>query len=160
AYAHLPERFRPQRQIVAAELPDAAARLTLLALAVEKLTRAGYRYIGMDHFARPDDDLARAQDAGTLQRNFQGYSTCGNTDLIGLGVSSISHVGETFSQNARELPAYYAALDAGRLPVVRGLSMTRDDTIRADAIQQLMCHGTLDTGEFDRRHAIDFDDYF
>lgn len=160
AYAHLPERFKAQRQIVAADLPDAATRLQLLGLAVEKLTGAGYRYIGMDHFAKPGDDLARAQDAGTLQRNFQGYSTCGNTDLIGLGVSSISHVGDTFSQNARELPGYYAMLDDGRLPVVRGLLMTHDDAIRADAIQQLMCHGTLDTQEFDRRHAIVFDDYF
>jgi oxygen-independent coproporphyrinogen III oxidase len=160
AYAHLPERFKAQRQIVAADLPSSATRLTLLGLSVEKLTAAGYRYIGMDHFARPGDDLARAQDAGTLQRNFQGYSTHGDCDLIGLGMSSISHVGETFSQNARDLPTYYAALDAGRLPVVRGLTLNDDDFIRADAIQQLMCHGVLEIPAFERRHKIDFSEYF
>ena len=160
AYAHLPERFKAQRQIVAADLPDAATRLKLLGLSVEKLTAAGYRYVGMDHFARPSDDLAQAQDAGTLQRNFQGYSTHGDCDLIGLGMSSISHVGATFSQNARELPAYYAALDAGRLPLVRGLTLDDDDFIRADAIQRLMCHGILDIPAFEARHQIDFDEYF
>ena len=160
AYAHLPERFKGQRQIVAADLPDAEMRLALLGLAVADLTAAGYRYIGMDHFARPDDDLARAQEAGTLQRNFQGYSTCAQCDLIGLGMSAISHVGTTFSQNARELPGYYAALDAGRLPVVRGLDLDEDDRIRADAIQQLMCHGVLDIPGFERRHALDFGAYF
>jgi len=160
AYAHLPERFKAQRQIVAADLPDAATRLKLLGLSVEKLTAAGYRYVGMDHFARPSDDLAQVQDAGTLQRNFQGYSTHGDCDLIGLGMSSISHVGATFSQNARDLPAYYAALDAGRLAVVRGLTLDDDDFIRADAIQQLMCHGILDIPAFEARHQIDFDEYF
>src|SRR5678815_5609040 len=160
SYAHLPERFKAQRQIVAAELPDAATRLKLLGLSVEKLTAAGYRYIGMDHFARPSDDLAQAQDTGTLQRNFQGYSTHGDCDLIGLGMSSISHVGATFSQNARDLPTYYAALDAGRLPVVRGLMLDQDDFIRADAIQHLMCHGFLDIAAFERRHQLDFNEYF
>jgi oxygen-independent coproporphyrinogen-3 oxidase len=160
SYAHLPERFKAQRQIVAADLPDAATRLKLLGLSVEKLTAAGYRYIGMDHFARPSDDLAQAQAAGTLQRNFQGYSTHGDCDLVGLGMSSISHVGATFSQNARDLPAYYAALDAGRLPVVRGLTLDDDDFIRADAIQQLMCHGFLDVAAFERRHQLDFNEYF
>ena len=160
AYAHLPERFKAQRQINAVDLPSAATRLDLLALTVETLTAAGYRYIGMDHFARPDDDLARAQDAGTLQRNFQGYSTHGDCDLIGLGMSSISHIGASFSQNARELPAYYAALDAGRLPVARGLELDENDVIRADAIQQLMCHGVLDIAAFEAKHALDFAAYF
>ena len=159
-YAHLPERFKAQRQIDAADLPDAAMRLGLLGLTVETLTAAGYRYIGMDHFARPGDDLARAQDAGSLQRNFQGYSTHADCDLIGLGMSSISHIGASFSQNARDLPGYYAALDAGRLPVVRGLALDDDDVIRADAIQQLMCHGTLDVAAFETRHRLDFDRYF
>jgi oxygen-independent coproporphyrinogen-3 oxidase len=159
-YAHLPERFKAQRQIVAADLPNAATRLALLGLSVDKLTGAGYRYIGMDHFARPGDDLAVAQDAGTLQRNFQGYSTHGNCDLIGLGMSSISHIGNTFSQNARDLPTYYAALDAGRLPVVRGLTLDSDDVIRADVIQQLMCHGVLDIPAFETRHHLDFAVYF
>ncbi len=159
-YAHLPERFKAQRQIEAADLPDAATRLALLGLTVETLTAAGYRYIGMDHFARPGDDLARAQDAGTLQRNFQGYSTHADCDLIGLGMSSISHIGASFSQNARDLVGYYAALDAGRLPVVRGLALDEDDLIRADAIQQLMCHGTLDVAAFEERHRLDFAAYF
>lgn len=160
AYAHLPERFKAQRQIVADELPSAAQRLDLLALTVEKLTGAGYRYIGMDHFARPDDELAQAQDAGTLQRNFQGYSTHGDCDLIGLGVSAISHIGASFSQNARDLPTYYAALDSGRTPVARGLSMSDDDILRAEVIQHLMCHGTLDIDAFQLRHRLDFAVYF
>jgi len=160
AYAHLPERFKAQRRIHAADLPSAATRLDLLGLTVETLTAAGYRYIGMDHFARPDDDLARAQDAGTLQRNFQGYSTCADCDMIGLGMSSISHIGASFSQNARDLPGYYAALDAGRLPVVRGIELDDDDILRADLIQQLMCHGRLDIAAFEARHRIDFAVYF
>ncbi|MBS0569958.1 MAG: oxygen-independent coproporphyrinogen III oxidase [Proteobacteria bacterium] len=160
AYAHLPERFKAQRQIHAADLPDAAARLRLLGLTVDKLTAAGYRYIGMDHFARAGDDLARAQDAGTLQRNFQGYSTFGGCDLIGLGMSAISHVGASFSQNPRDLPTYYAALDSGRLPVARGLALSEDDLIRADVIAQLMCHGALDFAAFEARHHLDFGLYF
>jgi oxygen-independent coproporphyrinogen-3 oxidase len=160
AYAHLPERFKAQRQIDAADLPDAALRLQLLGLTVRMLNAAGYRYIGMDHFARPGDDLVRAQDAGTLQRNFQGYSTHGDCDLVGLGMSSISHVGANFSQNARDLPTYYAALDAGHLPVVRGIELNEDDLIRGDAIQQLMCHGVLDVAAFEARHRLAFDIYF
>jgi oxygen-independent coproporphyrinogen-3 oxidase len=160
AYAHLPERFKAQRQIHAIDLPDAAVRLALLGLTVEMLVAAGYRHIGMDHFARPGDDLARAQDAGTLQRNFQGYSTHADCDLIGLGMSSISHVGANFSQNARDLIGYYAALDAGRLPVVRGLALDEDDLIRADAIQHLMCHGVLDIAAFEARHRLNFAMYF
>ena len=160
AYAHLPERFKAQRQIEAADLPDAATRLALLGLTVNLLTDAGYRYIGMDHFALPTDDLARAQDAGTLQRNFQGYSTHGDCDLIGLGMSSISHVGDTFHQNARDLVHYYAALDCGRLPVVRGMALSEDDVIRADLIQQLMCHDELDIVAFETRHRLDFSRYF
>lgn len=160
SYAHLPERFKGQRQIKAVDLPDAATKLALLGLTVRMLTEAGYRYVGMDHFALPDDDLVRAQDAGTLQRNFQGYSTHGNCDLIGLGMSSISHIGATFSQNARDLIHYYAALDAGRLPVVRGIALDADDAIRGDAIQQLMCHGQLDIARFEERHGIVFDHYF
>jgi oxygen-independent coproporphyrinogen-3 oxidase len=160
AYAHLPERFKAQRQIVAADLPNAATRLELLGLTIEKLTAAGYVYIGMDHFARPDDELALAQRNGTLQRNFQGYSTHGDCDLIGFGMSAISHVGNTFSQNARDLPVYYGSIDAGRVPVVRGLALDDDDVIRGDAIQQLMCHGTLDLAAFEKRHHLHFAEYF
>jgi len=160
SYAHLPERFKGQRQIDAEDLPDAATRLALLGLTVRMLTDAGYRYIGMDHFALPDDDLVLAQEAGTLQRNFQGYSTHGNCDLIGLGMSSISHIGNTYSQNAPDLIRYYAALEAGRLPVVRGLALDADDVIRADLIQQLMCHGVLDIPAFEARHGLQFARYF
>ena len=159
-YAHLPSRFSAQRRIRSEDLPDARVRLALFELTVRKLTAAGYRYIGMDHFARPDDDLAVAQRHGTLQRNFQGYSTHAACDLIGLGMSSISHVGSTFSQNAADLIGYNAAIDAGRLAVVRGLALTDDDIIRADAIQQLMCHGVIDIGAFEARHRLEFDAYF
>jgi len=160
AYAHLPERFKAQRQIEASELPDAATRLVLLESTVRKLGDAGYCYVGMDHFALPDDDLVRAQRAGKLQRNFQGYSTHGDCDLIGLGVSAISHVGATFSQNERELRDYYAALEEGRLPIVRGIELDDDDILRADVIQQLMCHDRLDIAAFEARYGLDFATYF
>jgi oxygen-independent coproporphyrinogen-3 oxidase len=159
-YAHLPSRFRAQRQIRSEDLPDAHERIALLELTVRTLTASGYRYIGMDHFARAGDDLASAQRHGTLQRNFQGYSTHAACDLVGLGMSSISHVGHSYSQNARDLTGYYAALDAGRMPVARGLVMSEDDIVRADAIQQIMCHGVIDVGAFEARHGLEFDAYF
>ena len=159
-YAHMPGRFRAQRQIDAAELPDSATRLALLGLTIATLTAAGYRYIGMDHFALPDDELAQAQDHGTLQRNFQGYSTHGACDMIGLGVSAIGRVGDAFTQNAKDLVGYYAALDAGRLPVARGLRLSEDDHIRADLIQRIMCNGVVDIAAFEARHPIDFSVYF
>jgi oxygen-independent coproporphyrinogen-3 oxidase len=159
-YAHLPEMFKAQRQIEAAELPDPATRLALFGCALEKLSAAGYVYIGMDHFARFDDELARAQRAGTLQRNFQGYSTHGDCDIIGLGVSAIGRVGDSYSQNARDLIGYYAALDAGRLPVVRGLQLDEDDLIRRELINELMCHGHVDKQAFGARHRLLFDEYF
>jgi oxygen-independent coproporphyrinogen-3 oxidase len=159
-YAHLPERFRAQRQIDATDLPDAAGRLALLELTIRTLVAAGYRYIGMDHFALPDDDLSRAQDRGTLQRNFQGYSTHGECDLVGLGVSAIGRIADAFMQNEKDLVGYYAALDAGRLPVARGLVIDRDDRIRGDAIQRIMCDGVIEIGAFEARHGIDFNDYF
>jgi len=159
-YAHLPERFKAQRQIDKYDLPDAETRLTLLQQTVEILTAAGYVHIGVDHFALPGDDLSQALAAGTLQRNFQGYSTHAACDLIGFGMSAISHVGDSFSQNAKDLVGYYAALDAGRLPVVRGLWLSDDDVVRADAIQQLMCAGVLDIPVFEARHLVDFPLYF
>jgi oxygen-independent coproporphyrinogen-3 oxidase len=159
-YAHLPERFKAQRQIDAADLPDAAERLALLGLTIRTLTGAGYRYIGMDHFALPDDELSRAQDHGTLQRNFQGYSTHGACDMIGLGMSSIGRVGNTFVQNAKDIVGYYAALDSGKLPVARGLVLDADDRIRGDAIQRIMCDGVIEIGAFEARHQIDFAVYF
>ncbi len=160
SYAHMPHLFRPQRQIEAADLPDAATKLALLRLAIEKLTAAGYVYIGMDHFALPDDDLAQAQARGGLHRNFMGYTTHAESDLVGLGVSAISHIGPSFSQNPRDLGSWEQAIDQGRLPVWRGMRLEEDDVIRADVIQQLMCHGTLDYRDLGRRHVIEFTTYF
>lgn len=159
-YAHMPERFRAQRRIRSEDLPDGETRNALLGRAVEALGEAGYSYIGLDHFARRSDALVTAQQQGQLQRNFQGYSTHAACDLIGLGVSAISHIGTSYSQNERELAGYCAALDAGRLPLVRGLNLSPDDVIRGDAIQQIMCHARLDTAAFGARHRIDFDTTF
>jgi oxygen-independent coproporphyrinogen-3 oxidase len=159
-YAHLPELFRPQRQIEAADLPTPEAKLGLLQLAIEKLTAAGYVYIGMDHFALPDDELARAQARGGLHRNFMGYTTHADSDLVGLGVSAISHIGDSFSQNPRDLPTWQAAIDEGRLPVFRGMRLDEDDQLRADLIQRLMCQGEVPIRALERRYAIDFHGYF
>jgi oxygen-independent coproporphyrinogen-3 oxidase len=160
SYAHLPAMFKAQRQIDASQLPDAATKLALLQLAIDRLTAAGYVYIGMDHFALPDDDLAQAQARGTLHRNFMGYTTHANTDLVGLGVSAISHIGDSFSQNPRDLPSWQVALDEGRLPVFRGLRLDEDDVLRADLIQHLMCQGEIPIRALERRHAVDFAAYF
>ena len=160
SYAHLPEMFKAQRQIDAADLPTATEKLGLLQLAIEKLTAAGYVYIGMDHFALPDDELATAQQRGGLHRNFMGYTTHADTDLVGLGVSAISHIGDSFSQNPRDLPSWQIALDEGRLPVFRGMRLTEDDQLRADLIQRLMCQGEIPIGALERRYLIDFRDYF
>ncbi|MDE2451692.1 MAG: hypothetical protein KGO22_22125, partial [Gammaproteobacteria bacterium] len=137
-----------------------AARIALLELAIDRLGAAGYRYIGMDHFARPEDDLARAQEAGGLHRNFMGYTTHAGCELIGLGMSAISHFGESFSQNHRDVRAWESAIDAGRLPVWRGLALSSDDRVRADVIQSLMCQGAIEFREIEGRHGIDFESYF
>jgi oxygen-independent coproporphyrinogen-3 oxidase len=160
AYAHLPEMFKAQRQIRAGELPDPATRLALIGRALARLGEAGYAYVGMDHFARADDELVAAQRAGTLQRNFQGYSTHGECDIVGLGVSAIGRIGDSYSQSARDLTGYYAALDNGRLPVARGLSLDADDRVRREAIGQLMCHGELDMPAFGEQHQLVFAEYF
>ena len=159
-YAHMPRIFKAQRHIDAQMLPSPAARIALLELAIDRLGAAGYRYIGMDHFARPDDDLARAQEAGDLHRNFMGYTTHAGCELIGLGMSAISHFGDSFSQNHRDLRAWEAAIDAGHLPVWRGLALTSDDRVRADVIQSLMCQGAVDFREIERCHGIHFESYF
>ncbi|AGG87708.1 oxygen-independent coproporphyrinogen III oxidase [Rhodanobacter denitrificans] len=159
-YAHLPEMFKAQRQIEAADLPDAATRLALFGRALEHLSAAGYVYIGMDHFAKASDELVLAQRAGTLQRNFQGYSTHGDCDIVGLGVSAIGRIGDSYSQNARDLIGYYAALDAGRLPLMRGLQLDEDDLIRRELINELMCHGSVEKQAFGARHRLLFDEYF
>ncbi|MEA9655875.1 oxygen-independent coproporphyrinogen III oxidase [Xanthomonas campestris pv. raphani] len=161
-YAHLPHVFKAQKQIDVQELPSAQDRLALLGLAVRTLSAAGYQYIGMDHFALPSEDLAIAQQRGHLQRNFMGYTTHADTDLIGLGVSAISHVGDTYSQNPRELAAWEAAVDRGALPVCRGMQLSADDLLRAEVIQALLCCGRVDLAAVAQRHQCDarqcFDD--
>lgn len=159
-YAHLPGLFKAQGRIHPHDLPSAPMRLELFALALERLTAAGYAYVGMDHFARDTDDLMVAQRAGTLQRNFQGYATHGRCDIIGMGPSAISRIGESYSQNAKDLQLYEARLDAGFLPVSRGIVLNADDVIRRDAINTLMCSGELERKPFAERHRLDFNDYF
>ena len=159
-YAHMPHLFKPQKQIDDTLLPSGETKLALLQLAIEKLVAAGYLYIGMDHFALPDDELALAQARGGLHRNFMGYTTHADSDLVGLGVSAISHIGDSFSQNPRDLPSWQAALDEGRLPVFRGMRLDEDDQLRADLIQQLMCQGEVPMAALERRYAIDFAEYF
>ena len=160
SYAHLPSMFRPQQRIHAKDLPTPETKLALLQCAIDKLGEAGYVYIGMDHFALPGDSLAVAQRNGSLHRNFMGYTTHAESDLLGLGVSAISHIGPSFSQNPRDLLSWEKAIDQGHLPVWRGMRLEEDDVIRADVIQQLMCHGALDYGDLGRRHVIDFRQYF
>jgi oxygen-independent coproporphyrinogen-3 oxidase len=159
SYAHLPRLFMPQRRIVEAELPSPETKLQLMTLAIGRLTRAGYLYIGMDHFARPDDELAVAQAHGQLTRSFQGYSTRGG-DLLGLGLSAIGQIGPVYYQNLKELDAYYGALEAGRLPVLRGLELTSDDLVRRAVIQALMCHFRVSIESIELSHLIDFRRYF
>jgi len=160
SYAHLPKAFMPQRRIAEADLPTAESKLQIMSLAIGRLTRAGYLYIGMDHFARPDDELALAQAQGRLQRNFQGYSTRRGSDLVGLGVSAIGAVGPTYYQNQKRLQDYYAALDEGRLPVARGIELTPDDLVRRAVIQALACHFRVSMESIELAHLIEFRDYF
>jgi oxygen-independent coproporphyrinogen-3 oxidase len=159
-YAHLPKMFPPQRRINEAELPVPQEKLDILQMSIEKLVNAGYVFIGMDHFARPDDELAVAQREGTLYRNFQGYSTHADCDLLGLGVTSIGKVANTYSQNVKTLEPYYEHLDAGRLPLLRGIELNRDDEIRRDVITRLICNFQLDYAAVNRAWEIDFHDYF
>jgi oxygen-independent coproporphyrinogen-3 oxidase len=154
SYAHLPERFAAQRKLDNASLPNATLKLQLQSMAINTFVAAGYQFIGMDHFARPDDALAKAQLAGKLQRNFQGYTTAGQNALIGLGVSSISQVKGVLWQNSKELPAYYAAIAASQLPVERGFSLSADDKLRAALISQLICHFELDVETFSRQWRL------
>ena len=159
-YAHLPQRFTPQRRISEGDLPLPQTKLDILRTTGEILDDAGYVYIGMDHFARPDDELAKAQQEGTLYRNFQGYSTHADCDLIGLGVTSIGKVDNTYSQNQRTLDAYYADMDAGRLPVFRGIELSRDDELRRDLITRLICNFQMEYAGVERAWDIDFATYF
>ena len=160
AYAHLPERFKPQRRIVTSELPSGAAKISMLSCSISAFLSAGYVYVGMDHFALPNDALAVAKRQGRLHRNFQGYSTQPDCDLIALGVSAIGRVGATYSQNAKTLDEYYDHLDQGRLPVVRGLALNRDDLVRRAVIMALMCQGELQFEPIELAFLIDFRRYF
>lgn len=155
-YAHLPTRFKPQRRISEADLPSADEKLDILQHTIDHLTGAGYVYIGMDHFARPEDELARAQGMGGLHRNFQGYSTHADCDLIGLGVSSISKVCDNYSQSVRELDKYYERIDAGKLPLERGIELEADDLLRREIIDQLMCHFVLDIEALEKKWKFSF----
>ncbi|MCE9633477.1 MAG: oxygen-independent coproporphyrinogen III oxidase [Methylophilales bacterium] len=160
AYAHLPQRFKPQRHINQQELPNASAKLSMLSRSISVFLEAGYMYVGMDHFALPGDALAIAKRQGRLHRNFQGYSTQPDCDLIGLGVSAIGSVGASYSQNAKSLDEYYDHLDQGRLPVVRGLSMAHDDLMRRAIIMALMCQGNLQFESIELSYLVDFRKYF
>jgi len=160
AYAHLPERFKPQRRIHAQELPSGGDKVAMLSRSLDALTDAGYVYIGMDHFALPQDALAVAKRQGRLHRNFQGYSTQADCDLIALGVSSIGRVGASYSQNAKTMEEYCDLLDQGHFPVVRGLTLTRDDLIRRSVIMALMCQGHLEFEAINLAWLIDFQALF
>jgi oxygen-independent coproporphyrinogen-3 oxidase len=159
-YAHLPTLFKPQVRIQSADLPTPETKLELMTSAIERLGEAGYVYIGMDHFAKPDDELAVAQRQGRLIRDFQGYSSGGECDLLGFGVSSIAKVGPTYSQNQKELAAYYGELDAGHLPVMRGIELSPDDLVRRAVIQALACHFSVAKESISIGHLVDFDAYF
>jgi oxygen-independent coproporphyrinogen-3 oxidase len=160
AYAHLPQRFKPQRRIDTASLPTAEARIRMLATALDGFVSGGYEYIGMDHFALPGDSLAVAKRQGRLHRNFQGYSTQPDCDLIGLGVSAIGGVGATYSQNAKTLEEYYDALRQGQFPVVRGLTLSRDDVVRRAVIMALMCQGRVEFDDVEIAHLVEFPSHF
>ncbi|MDP7522429.1 MAG: oxygen-independent coproporphyrinogen III oxidase [Arenicellales bacterium] len=159
-YAHLPDLFSPQQRINAEDLPSPEEKLDILSQTINQLTGAGYRYIGMDHFALEGDELSEAQDSGTLYRNFQGYATHSDCDLVGLGITSISQVGDCYSQNDRDLESYYARIDKGKLAVVRGIGLTEDDRIRRWVISQLMCYGQVGFSAFTELFDADFFTYF
>jgi oxygen-independent coproporphyrinogen-3 oxidase len=159
-YAHLPHLFKPQRRIAEADLPSSDIKLDMLALCIRQLNTAGYVYIGMDHFAKPDDELAVAQRQGLLHRNFQGYSTHAESEMIACGVSAISSVGMCYSQNAKTLEDYYDRLDQGELPIVRGYQLTMDDVLRRFIIQRLMCNFELSIRSLEQAYPIKFDTYF
>lgn len=159
-YAHLPEMFMPQRRIKEEDLPSPAEKLDILKMSIERLAAAGYVYIGMDHFAKPDDELAVAQRGHTLYRNFQGYSTRAECELIAFGITAIGMVGNTYSQNVRTLGEYYQRLDVDMLPIYRGIALNADDLLRREVITRLICHFELDMRDIKQRHGVDFQDYF
>ena len=160
SYAHLPGLFKPQRRIAIVDMPTSDNKLQILQLAIRRLTEAGYVYIGMDHFAKPGDELTTAQRQGRLHRNFQGYSTQAECDLLAFGVSAIGKIGPVYSQNVKSLDEYYDALDRDELPVLRGVELTADDLLRRSIIQALMCHFELSIESIEIAHLIKFDEYF
>ena len=159
-YAHLPTLFMPQRRINEEDLPSAAEKLEILQSVIRYLTEQGYVYVGMDHFARPDDELVIAQDKGLLYRNFQGYSTHADCDMVAMGVTAISQVNDIYSQNVRDEESYYKMIDDGKLPLMRGLRLTADDMLRRELITQLICNFKLDINQFMTTQGIDFGQYF
>ncbi|MDG1752979.1 MAG: oxygen-independent coproporphyrinogen III oxidase, partial [Thalassotalea sp.] len=160
SYAHLPSRFAAQRKLRDEWLPNVEQKFALMKLAIEKLCDFGYDFIGMDHFAKPDDELSIAQKNGTLHRNFQGYTTKGNCDLLGLGVSSISDIGHSFSQNVKDLQTYYKAIENKKHAQEKGVKLSQDDILRGEVIRELMCNLHLDKNAISQKHSIDFDQYF
>lgn len=159
-YAHMPELFAAQRKIKASELPDARQKLDILQQTIHTLTAEGYQFIGMDHFARPGDELAVAQRAGLLHRNFQGYTTQGDSDLLGMGVSAISMIGDTYAQNQKVMKEYVASVSATGHGLWRGLILTRDDCLRREVIKSLICQFSLDFSAIEQLWKIDFAGYF
>jgi len=159
-YAHLPEMFKTQRQINADDLPSAEDKLAILQQVTNKLINAGYEYIGMDHFAKPTDELAVAQKEGKLYRNFQGYSTNSDCDLVAMGVTSIGKIADSYSQNIKTIKEYTAILDSGQLPVYRGVSLSQDDILRREVINQLICHFELNFRKIENDFSVNFTDYF
>ncbi len=160
SYAHLPHLVRAQRLIRPEHMPPPERKLELLELTIQRLCSAGYIYIGMDHFALPDDELVQARNDGTLQRNFQGYSTHADCDIIGLGSSSIGKIADSYSQNVKELSLYYSMLREGKLPLHRGYELNDDDRLRRDVISDLMCHNRIHMPDIEQAHGISFSEYF
>ncbi|MCM2526899.1 oxygen-independent coproporphyrinogen III oxidase [Shewanella algae] len=159
-YAHLPARFAAQRKIKDEHLPSPQQKLDMLHQTIETLTGAGYQYIGMDHFAKPDDELAKLQREGRLHRNFQGYTTQEECDLLGLGVSSISQIGDCYAQNQKDIRPYYEAIDEQGHALWKGCKLNRDDEIRRAVIKQLICHFELDMTKMEQQLGIQFEEYF
>ena len=159
-YAHLPEMFKPQRRISEEELPSAEEKLNILQLCIDKLQDAGYVYIGMDHFAKASDALVKAQQEGSLHRNFQGYSTHADCDMIAMGVTAISRIGDNYSQNVRTIDEYESYLKQNKIPVFRGIELENDDILRREIINQLMCNNSLDITQLENKWGIDFKQYF
>lgn len=159
-YAHLPEMFKPQRRINEDELPSAEEKLNILQLCIDKLQCAGYVYIGMDHFAKDTDDLVKAQQQGSLHRNFQGYSTNADCDMIAMGITAISRIGDNYSQNVRTIEEYEKYLNKGKIPIFRGIELEADDVLRREVINELMCNNNLDITKLEKKWRINFSTYF